>query len=238
MSALRAKIQRLLSTPSHVTEIEDLSTNIRRIRLKGKSIEGIPWRPGDKIKLAVGSTLRSYTPARVDARAGWMDVVFFLHGNGAASDWAASASVGDATGFLGPARSMPLPSGVPEWAVFLGDETAVGLAMACFDWLPPAVPVSGAIELAAEDAGALAALGLPLHPAIRGEQYGAALLSWLSEYTLPPGDGVIWISGEAGSVLALQKALLARGVARSTIKVKPYWSTKGHAHRKELQRQM
>ena len=238
MSALRSKIQKLLSTPSHVLEIEDLSTNIRRIRLKGKAIVGIPWRPGDKIKLAVGSTLRSYTPARVDARAGWMDVVFFLHGNGAASDWAASVSVGDVTGFLGPARSMPLPDEVPDWAIFLGDETAIGLAMACFDWLPSSVPISGAIELAAEDAGALSALKLPLKPVIRGDLCGEALTSWMSEHSLPLGDGVIWLSGEAGSVLALQKALRARGVARSTMKIKPYWSTKGHAHRKELQRQM
>ena len=238
MPALKSKIQKLLSTPSEVLEIEDLSPNIRRIRLKGKPIEGIRWRPGDKIKIAAGATLRSYTPARVDARAGWMDVVFFLHGNGAASDWASSVCVGDTTGFLGPARSMPTPEVVPDWAVFLGDETTIGLAMACLEALPQSVSISGAIELAATDAGALQSLGLPLHPVLRGGAHGDALLSWLSGWSLPAGEGVVWISGEAGSVMALRKAFIARGVARSVLKIKPYWSTRGHAHRKELQRQM
>jgi len=238
MSVLKSKIQKILSTPSRVLEIEDLSPKIRRIRLKGQAIEGIQWRPGDKIKIAAGSTLRSYTPARVDANAGWMDVVFFLHGNGRASDWASSVSVGDSTGFLGPARSMPIPEVTPDWAVFLGDETTIGLAMACLESLPSEVPVSGAIELSAADAGSLQSLDLPLLPAIRGEVHGEALLSWLSEWSQPAGEGVVWLSGEAGSVMALRRALLARGVARSALKIKPYWSTKGHAHRKELQRQM
>jgi NADPH-dependent ferric siderophore reductase len=133
---------------------------------------------------------------------------------------------------------MPIPEVVPDWAVFLGDETTIGLAMACLEALPPSVSSSGAIELAAADAGALQSLGLPLHPVVRGGAHGDALLSWLSEWSLPAGEGVVWISGEAGSVMALRKALIARGVARSVMKIKPYWSTKGHAHRKELQRQM
>lgn len=238
MSALKSTIQKMLSAPALVLQIDDLSPRIRCIRLKGEAIEGIAWRPGDKIKLAAGPRLRSYTPARVDPRAGWMDVVFFLHGNGAASDWASSVSVGDTAGFLGPARSMPTLDCTPDWAIFLGDETTIGLAVACLEALPSSVSVSGAIELAAADAGALQALGLPLQPAIREAEHGDALLSWLSEWSPPAGEGVIWLSGEAGSVMALRAAFLARGVARSALKIKPYWSTKGHAHRKALQRRL
>ncbi|MDG1482843.1 MAG: siderophore-interacting protein [Myxococcota bacterium] len=238
MAALKSVIQKRLSSPATVTEVEDLSPRVRRIRLSGPPVKGIRWRPGDKIKLAAGPRLRSYTPARVDATAGWMDVVFFLHGGGAASAWASAAEVGDTVGFIGPARSMSVPEAAPDWALFLGDETTIGLAAACLETLPETAAVLGAIELSADDAGALPAFGLPLRPAIRAERHGEALLAWLAETTLPSGQGIAWLSGEADSVMALKSALLARGMDRAALKVKPYWSTRGHAHRKALQKQL
>lgn len=238
MAALKSAIQKMLSSPATVTEVEDLSPRIRRIRLSGPSITGIRWHPGDKIKLAAGPKMRSYTPARVDADAGWMDVVFFLHGGGAASAWASAAEVGSTVSFIGPARSMTVPGDAPDWAIFLGDETTIGLAAACLEVLPQSASVLGAIEVSADDAGALSAFGLPLSPAIRAEKHGEALLAWLAQTTLPPGQGVVWLSGEADSVMALKSALLERGVERSALKIKPYWSTRGHAHRKALQKRL
>ncbi len=238
MATLKSAIQKRLSSPATVTEVEDLSPRVRRIRFSGPPVEGIRWRPGDKIKLAAGPALRSYTPARVNAAAGWMDVVFFLHGGGAASAWASAAKVGSTAAFIGPARSMAVPSEAPDWAIFLGDETTIGLAAACLEALPDTASVQGAIELSAEDSGALSALGLPLSPAIREAAHGEALLTWLEQAVLPPGHGVVWLSGEADSVMALKSALLARGVDRSALKLKPYWSTRGHAHRKALQKRM
>ncbi|MFT5679759.1 MAG: NADPH-dependent ferric siderophore reductase [Myxococcota bacterium] len=238
MAELKSMIQKMLSSTATVTEVEDLSPRIRRIRLGGPRVAGIRWQPGDKIKLAAGPKLRSYTPARVDAAAGWMDVVFFLHGNGATSDWASAATAGDSVGFIGPARSMAVPHDAPDWAIFLGDETTIGLAAACLDALPDGAAVLGAIELAADDAGALPAFGLPLSPAIRGTTHGEALLAWLSQTPLPTGQGIAWLSGEASSVLALRSALMERGMDRTALKIKPYWSTRGHAYRKALQKQL
>ncbi|MFT4978862.1 MAG: NADPH-dependent ferric siderophore reductase [Myxococcota bacterium] len=238
MAVLKSAIQKMLSATATVTEVEGLSPRIRRIRLGGPRVAGIPWRPGDKVKLACGPKMRSYTPARVDAAAGWMDVVFFLHGNGAASDWASAAKVGDEVGFLGPARSMPVPEESPDWALFLGDETTIGLAAACLGALPDRTPVLGAIELSTDDAGAIDAFGLPLSPAIRRTSHGEALLAWLAETPLPKGQGIAWLSGEANSVLALKSTLLRQGMDRAALQIKPYWSTRGHLHRKALQKQL
>ena len=236
MSAFKQRVQKSFAHAAEVTEVVVLSPRLRSIRLKSSSLRSCSWRPGDKVKLAVGPKMRSYTPARVDVEAGWMDIIFFLHGGGAASEWASTVAVGDRTGFIGPARSMPPLSQTPEHALFLGDETTIGLAVALLDALPESVSVQGAIELSAEDAPALAALGLALQPAIREAEHGAALSRWLSGATLSTQGAIAWLSGEAGAVLALRETLMAGEMERSQLKIKPYWSTKGHAHRKSLQR--
>ena len=60
-------------------------------------------------------------------------------------------------------------------------------------------------------------------------------MEWLKQTHLPKSTGAVWLSREAGSVLALRNILLEKGLRREEIKKKPYWSTKGHAHRKVLQ---
>lgn len=202
------------------------------------------WSPGDKIKLHVGGgTMRSYTPARVDRAAGWMDIVVHVHGNGPASAWAEALRGGERITFLGPARSMPSQiDGHAPWALMLGDETTVGLARALVDACPTSTQILGAIELAPEDRPAVDALGLPLVALPRGgdahDHHGEALREWLARTWVPPGDGVAWLSGEAGVVVELRAALLERGLSREQIRVKPYWSVRGSAHRKKLERSL
>jgi len=163
-----------------------------------------------------------------------MDVVFFLHGNGPASRWAAAAAVGDDIAFFGPTKSMPRHKGKPDWALFLGDESAIGLAASLLETLPHTTQVMGAIELDDLDAPALGALDLPLHTAIRKQKHGAPLLEWLEQTPLPDGKGMIWLSGEASSARALKRMLAKRDRDGVRLKVKTYWSCKGHAHRKAL----
>ena len=219
-----------------VAEIEDLSPKIRRLRIVGPSIKGMQWVPGQKIKIQAGPKLKSYIPARIDSEQGWMDIIFHLHGNGLASDWASNVSIGEATHYIGPANSMPFIDKLPDWALFFGDETTVGLAIALIDALPPQVQALGAIELEEQDMGALETTALSLTPVKRLDHHGEALLQWLNNATLPDGEGIVWLSGEAGSIRDLKQALIKRGVRRDQLKMKAYWSTKGHAYRKALQK--
>lgn len=220
-----------------VHSIEDLSPNVRCIRIAGDDLKSIAWSAGQKIKIKVADWLRSYTPARMDTNQGWMDIVFHLHGNGAASQWAASATVGEAIQFVGPTNSIPGADGVPDWALFLGDETTIGLAAALLESLPDSVHKLGAIEVDAEDEGSVSAFGVPLSVTIRTGEHGQSLLTWLNNTTLPAGSGMIWVSGEALSARALREALMERNPPDIQFKLKAYWSSKGHAHRKALEKE-
>ena len=219
-----------------VSEVESLSPKVRRIRICGPSLKSIAWVPGDKIKIRIGLHSRSYTPARVNAQEGWMDIVFFLHGNGQASDWASSAQKGMDIGFLGPVKSMPYMNNVPDWAIFLGDEPTIGLAISLLEKLPDSVQKYGAIELDQEDRACLDNIDLALHPAIRNGDHGSSLLEWLSTINTLEGSGVVWLSGEVTSVRMLKQALLDKDLDQVQIILKPYWSLRGHRHRKDIQR--
>ena len=228
--------QRPRSSIVFVTQIEDISPTIRRIRICGERVRNIQWSPGQKIKIKVGMYLRSYTPARVSPELGWMDLIFHLHGKGAASRWAQDVCIGSTVSFVGPVDSMPFVDKPIDWCLFLGDETTLGLSMALLNALPKTVRRFGAIELNSQDLGAVSTLKLPLNPIQRDEYHGYALLQWLSLVNIPDGNGAVWISGEAQMTRNLRLALVTRGLDPEQINVKPYWSLKGHAHRKTLQK--
>ena len=188
-----------------------------------------------KIKLHVGGgEMRSYTPAAVDSAAGTMEVVVHCHGDSPASRWASALRAGDAASFMGPGASVAAPPSVLPWAGFFGDETTIGLVEALSREIPASTPIVGAIEAHAEDIASVA--GLRVGAVERASRHGDALVAYLADLELPPGSGVIWLSGEASGVLALRQALLARGATREQLCIKPYWSLRGKAHRKELER--
>ena len=246
--SFRRRLQTDLSMPSpqrsrprpvfhavEVVDIQDLSARVRRIRLVGDAIKGMEWTAGQKVKLKGTDFLRSYTISELNPQHGWMDIIFFLHGKGLASQWAANTGRGDEILFTGPTKSVVGPEKVPEWALFLGDESTIGLADAVLGALPDDVQIVGAIELDMEDAQAVEACGLPLMAAIREGAHGDVLLRWLQNHALPDGQGMIWVSGEAITVRALRDAL-AEGPTRDDVEfvMKAYWSCRGHAHRKAL----
>lgn len=232
-----ARRQRPPVRSATVLGITDASPRVRCIRIGGPDLIGIDWVAGEKIKIKVADWMRSYTPSDVNSEEGWMDVVFFLHGNGSASQWAAGAAVGEALQFVGPSKSIPGPEGVPDWALFLGDETTIGLAAALLGALPETVEAIGAIEVDDVDLGALGALGVSLDAVVRQGAHGDALLDWLDGRSLPEGSGMIWVSGEAISAKALRQALMDRNPDNVQFKLKAYWSCKGHAHRKALEKE-
>ena len=219
---------------ARVSEIQDLSPRLRRVRFTGEELLGLAWTAGQKVKIKGPDFFRSYTPSAFDAQEGWMDVIIFLHGSGPASQWAAQAKAGDLVEFTGPSKSMDGPEGIPDWALFLGDESTIGLAVALIRALPDGVNVLGAIQLDAVDAGAVLASGLSLVEVTRSGEHGDALIGWLQQTVLPDGHGMIWVSGEAISARALKQALMERAPEKVQFKMKAYWSRKGHAHRKAM----
>ena len=131
-----------------VGEITDLSPHMRRLRLHADDLEaydsdsihvrllipprgqenpqwptladnGMPvWPSGENT-----IEQRVYTIRAMDAKAGWIDVDFVMHGdNGPGSAFAMHASAGDVVAMTGPLGTA-LPDA--DWMLFAGDETAL-----------------------------------------------------------------------------------------------------------------
>lgn len=228
----------LIGKSVQVSNVQKLSPNIVQIRLEGPNLQKIQLNAGDKIKLHIGQGwMRSYTPSRFDLQQGWMEIVIHVHGNGAASDWAAALQGGEETAFLGPASSMKHFAEPVQRYLFWGDETTLGLAQALYESLPEGTDFTAYIELKEEDCVALETFDYPYVAVYEKQRHGLALLHQLEELNLAPETSLgIWLSGEAGTVLELRKRMLSQGIQREQLRIKPYWSVKGKAHRKQLEK--
>ena len=233
-NTIRSLGARAVGHEARVVDVSRLSPSLLRIRLASGRISAERFVPGSKIKVHVGDgAMRSYTPASVDPHRGRLDIVVFVQGDSAASRWASALHRDDTVHFLGPASSISGPSGDEPWVGFYGDETAIGLAEAIMGAAATHV-VLGAIETRPGDVAALDHLSLDAVP--RGPEVGTGLVEHARTLEIPHGPGVVWLSGEATSVLALRTVLLERGVPKTRLRIKPYWSVRGKAHRKTLER--
>lgn len=211
-----------------------MSPSVVRVRATADKAAQASFPAGCKIKVHVGGgQMRSYTPAAIDRDTGLLDLVVFVQGDTAASEWVRRLGHGDVFHFLGPASSISGPTGEEPWVGFYGDETAIGLAEAILAAASTDVSL-GAIETRPGDLAAVEQLPLAAVP--RGAEVGAGLVEHARAVAIPNGPGVLWLSGEATSVLALRTVFLERGVPKARLRVKPYWSVRGKAHRKTLER--
>jgi ferric-chelate reductase (NADPH) len=246
MFSPKKTLLKILTHPVQVIRIKEISPCLRLVRVAGEAIKNLSWSSGDKIKLRIGSKMRSYTPSTINCQEGWIEIIIFLHGHGIASEWASHVKVGDESGFMGPAKSMPMPDFSPSRVLFLGDETTIGLAYALFAYLPDSSKIEGAIELNDEDLTAVSSLNLSVEAVPRTTKHGTALSVWLTHWItnkayqsfLNEEHAIIWISGEANTILSIKKQLLDIGISSDKFYIKPYWSIRGHSHRKAIQRQL
>jgi NADPH-dependent ferric siderophore reductase len=169
---------------------------------------------------------RTLTPRRFDPARLQLDVDVVIHGQGAASEWAAAARPGDEAAISGPARGYTVD---PQGRMFLlaGDETAIPAMSQLLERLPAGVAVQAWIEVATPDAR----VALPERP-------GTAV-SWLDRPTYAlPGDGLveavggtelgagvrIWAAGEAAAMQRIRRLLTeTRNFPRDQATVRGYW---------------
>jgi NADPH-dependent ferric siderophore reductase len=124
---LAQRAERWFGLASTVTAIEALSPTIRQVRFSGSSLQDRPWLPSHEVEFRVDDrALRHYTPARYDTASGVLDVLFYLHGRGPGSLWAAELQIGQTVLVMGPGNGgMSLQSA--DWHLFLGDESTLGV---------------------------------------------------------------------------------------------------------------
>jgi NADPH-dependent ferric siderophore reductase len=170
--------------------------------------------------------IRTFTPMRSDPDARELELWAVIHGDGPASEWAASATVGAPAAISGPGRGYTIDQDAPSF-LLAGDETAIPAISQLLPLLPAAANVAVIIEVAAPDVR----LALPPHP--------SATVTWVDlPAGAPPGDALVaavagadiddstqvWAAGEAAAVQRIRRNLFEdRGLPRTKTTVRGYW---------------
>jgi NADPH-dependent ferric siderophore reductase len=165
-------------------------------------------------------TMRSFTVrALADDR---LVVDFVLHDHGGpAATWAQTAQPGDVLARYGPAavyrQELALDA---DWVLLAGDETALP---AVGTLLP--LPNATTLVEVADEAEEQPLPGVTwLHR--NGARHGQRLIEAVDGLQIPAGSVFAWLAGEAGTVRALRRSLVARGVPKNAIEFTGYWRSR------------
>ena len=187
----------------------------------------MPTWSGNQFELPDGTRapIRTFTPRYFDEGANALTLDFVLHDDGAASDWARGAAVGDEVAISGPGRTEELDAAARSH-LLVGDESAIpaiGQVLA-------AIPSDRSVEVHVETADPVARLDLPRHPratvrwhdAEPGAAPGAAMVGAL--VAVDPLPDAVWVAGEAAAVQRARTHLFdQRGRSRANVTARGYW---------------
>jgi NADPH-dependent ferric siderophore reductase len=225
-----------------VSEIEQLTPRMRRIRFSGPRLRGLNWTPGQHIRLQVAGlgesvlrlhpndAFRTYSIFNADPKLGTLDIVMLNHDSDPkattpARRWSAAASIGERVQFTRPQGNLVVRHDAP-YHVFAGEETASVAFAAMLRSLPRTAHVHGVVE-SADHADHLR-LARPLNQVERGNasaKDSAVLADALRALRLPDQPGVAYLAGEARTIQTLRKILITeRGWGRRDIRTKPFWT--------------
>jgi NADPH-dependent ferric siderophore reductase len=174
---------------------------------------------------------RDYTPRRFDAQARELTIEFALHGDGAASDWARRARVGDTAVIGGPRGSMIIPMDY-DWHLLMGDASALPAMRRRLEELPADARVIVVAALGEEDR-------LPFGGVTKAEVHWVmdadALVETVRALALPPGAGYAWAGGEAQAMRRLREVLVEdKGLPKDAMRVSAYWKRGVADHHEDL----
>lgn len=249
-----------------VLETREITPKMRRISLGGPELEGFTsLAPEDHVKLffpapgeerplvpSVGPLglvfsfgakpiARDYTPRHYDQARNRLDIDFFLHGQGVASQWAARAERGQRLGVAGPRGSYVLTQSF-DWQLFVGDETALPEISHRIEELPAETRAYAFLVVAdAREEQALASAALLVVEWIHRPNPEASaterLLAALRSFHPPAGRGFTWIAGEASETRAVYQYLIReRGFEGPCIHASGHWKRgiSNHDHHEEI----
>ena len=222
-----------------IRRAERVTPQMLRLTLAGSELQGFTsLSPDDHIKVfAPGSDgsdeRRDYTPRRYDAASQELAIDFALHDGGPVTSWARHARAGDAAAIGGPRGSTVVPPDF-DWWLLIGDETALPAIGRRIEELPAGTPVTSIVAVAGpeeEQSFATAARHEArwVHRSAHLAEDPAALLEALQHYTLPAGEGFIWIAAEGRVARRLRAHVLESWQhPRAWLKAAGYW-VKGQA---------
>jgi NADPH-dependent ferric siderophore reductase len=222
-----------------VAEVVELAPTVRRLRVGATeegALSGFSFQAGQDLMIDVGhqderTVRRRYTIRRFDPARELIDLDFVLHGEGPAARWAAKAGPGTCFEAIGPRGKVSLDPDA-TWHLFVGDEAFVPAVGAMLDALPPGRRAVAVLEVdSSADARALGQEmgggdGITLRFVERSDRpvgQAQALLDALDAIEVPPEPRHCYVAGEHHVVVAVRKALAAKGFAAQEVSPKAYW---------------
>ncbi|MEV5773858.1 siderophore-interacting protein [Streptomyces antimycoticus] len=222
MPTLLDPVLDLLMLRGTVTEAEPIAARMRRLRIEGDTLAGLDVRPGQQVRVLVGSglTRRTYSVWRYDP-SGAVELCVLDHAEaGPGARWGRSVQVGERVRLGKPEGSFTLR---PEAAhhVFVGEETASVPFGAMLAALPPGARVSGCVETET----AADRLPLPHSDRLNWLTRGSASLPDAIRRLAPAPGGIAYVAGEARTVQRVRQVLVREGGwDRRAVLTKPFWA--------------
>jgi len=238
MRRVRHEVRRRTLT---VSRIEHLTPRMMRVHFISPELSDfVSAAPDDHVKLFFPQAgridgkpvMRDFTPRAFDRAAGRLTIDFALHESGPATAWAANARVGDKLDIGGPRGSQVLPDDF-DWYLLIGDESALPAIGRRVEELRPGVPVTTLAAIVhpyEEQRFKTRAAWTPiwLHRGEPSDADAGLLRERLAGFRPPPGDGFVWVAGEAAIVRALRGYMIEeRGHPKAWLKAAGYWQ-RGH----------
>jgi NADPH-dependent ferric siderophore reductase len=222
-----------------VAAVEALSPGFLAVTFKGEALADFTSLGfDDHVKLMFdgagpeAQVRRDYTPRRFSREARELTIEFALHGDGAASDWARTAKVGDRLLIGGPRGSMIVPLAL-GWHLLVGDATALPAISRRLEELPEGSRAF--VFVLADDADRRAFAG-GAHAEVQWPASNEALLAALEGLVLPAADtGFAWSGGEAALMVQVRQLLLEKGVPKQHMRVSAYWKKGTADHHEDLE---
>lgn len=235
ITRVRHDLRRRLLT---VSAVERLTPQMLRITLTSPDLHDfVSASFDDHVKLIFPGSddtpvMREYTPRSFDTAHNTLVIDFALHEAGPATQWAASAKVGDNLQIGGPRGSAVIPDDF-DWYLLVGDETALPAIGRRLEELRAGVPVASVVIGDAQTI-TTKANWTPHWISRDGSSDDATLLrNALDKHVLPHGEGFVWIAAEAAAARSLRSYIIeTRGHPKAWTKAAAYW-TRGKADTSE-----
>lgn len=186
--------------------------------------------PGDMIQIGFSGFLgRAYTPLSFDAGAGTLSFLGFVHGDGIASRWLASAKPGEELHLVGPRAAIDLAA-VTRPLIFFGDETSLSTAAALDATRERTRGVASFFEVDSAEASraALGRVGATTDPSLTVRSPGDRHLDGVEDAVVSalraaPNARCVF-TGKASSIQRLYKAARRAGLSSKQVKNVAYWA--------------
>lgn len=216
---------RLFLKSAHVRSHDVLAPGFHRVELAGNALKGVRWTPGSVIQIGMSAfSARTFTPITWNPDRGETCFVGFAHGDGPASDWLIAAEPGQSCDFFGPRAAIELGKH-PAPRFLFGDETSLGLALAatrfCSGHTICLLEVNS-LDRAKQALGAVTLRNIELIERRDDETHMARAVEHMS--ALSANCETFILTGKAGSIQRMRRALKSQNISSSRIAAKVHWA--------------